>query len=535
MKRIIAKMTLILGLGVILVLGTAVTSVAQKYGGILTFATGSRIPSLDGHQEQTYGMVHPTAPFYSLLIRINPENPSSPTDFVCDVCEGDIPQGENNGTRYTFKIREGIKFHDGTPLTSADVKATFDRIIFPPEGVRSLRQAFYRMVESVTAPDAYTVVFNLKHASGAFIPAIADPHNYIYSKKDLDTHGHQWHRNNINGSGPFRFVKREAGAYVEGKRYEDYHHEGKPYLDGFKSITTPKMSVRVNAIRSDRAAIEFRGFPPKSRDDLKQALGDNLVVQESPWNCSLLFTPNQKVKPFDDPRVRRALTLAIDRWAGSKYLSQIAIVKDVGGVVFPSHPLAATEEELVQIAGYSKDIEASRNEARRLLKEAGAEGLAFELLTRATDQPYKVVGTWLVGQWRKIGLKVKQKVVPSGPYTDAIRNTGEFQVGIDANCQAVVNPILDVTKFLGSSGDNNGRYEDPVLEKLWDQMFKENDPEKQRNLMRQYEKRALDEMAHMGITLWWYKINPHRSYVKGWKIATSHYLGQQLDTVWLDR
>ena len=135
----------------------------------------------------------------------------------------------------------------------------------------------------------------------------------------------------------------------------------------------------MKAIRTGEALIEFRGFPPRSRDLLKRALGDKITVQESDWNCYLLIVPNHQVKPFDDLRVRRALTLAIDRWGGARYLSRIAVVKTVGGVVFPGHPLAATKEELEQIAGYSPNVERSRAEARRLLREAGVpEGFSFK-------------------------------------------------------------------------------------------------------------------------------------------------------------
>ena len=359
----------------------------------MKFVVGSKIPSYDAHMESTFGMIHPIRPFYSLLIRVNPENPSSPTDFVCDLCEGDVPAATDNGLKYTFKIRTGVKFHDGTPLTAHDIKATFDKIIFPPEGVPSTRKALYGSVDSIAVPDDHTVVFNMKYASGPFLPALATPYNFVYSKKDLDEHGYAWHQKNINGSGAFIFVEHKPGAYVDGKRNPNYHHKGKPYLDGFRAISAPKMAVRLQAIRGNQAAIEFRGFPPKARDDLVKALGDKIVVQESDWNCALQFLPNQRRKPFDDVRVRRALTLAVDRRAGSKYLSQIAIVKTMGGVVFPGHPLAATEEELSKIAGYWPSIDKSRAEAKRLLKEAGAEGLEFVLLNRGVDQPYRVVGT----------------------------------------------------------------------------------------------------------------------------------------------
>ncbi len=258
-------------------------------------------------------------------------------------------------------------------------------------------------------------------------------------------------------------------------------------------------------------------------------------MQESDWNCSLLVTPNHKVKPFDDARVRRALTLGIDRWAGSQYLSKIALVKTVGGVVFPGHPLAATEAELVMIPGYSKDIDASRAEAKRLLKEAGQENLEFELLNRAVDQPYRILGTWLIDQWRQIGIKVKQKAVPTGPWVESLRSKRDYQVAIDANCQSVINPIVDVSKYLGSAGNNWAGYEDQEMEDLHSEMSRSNDPAVQRALMRKFEMRAIGDQAHLLLTLWWYKINPHRSYVKGWKIAPSHYLNQHLDQVWLDK
>ncbi len=535
MRRFSPKLAAVAVVSCAIGLGVGGPAAGQERGGVLNFVVGSKIPSYDGHRETTFGMIHPIAPFYSLLIRVNPDNPSSPTDFVCDLCEGSVPKPTEGGTKFTFKIRSGVKFHDGDPLTSADIKATYDKIIFPPEGVPSARKAFFKMVESVEAPDASTVVFKLKFPSGAFIPALATPFNFVYSDEDLKENGPEWHTKNINGSGPFMFVQHQPGSFVEGKRNPNYHHAGQPYLDGFKAISAPKMAIRLNAIRGDRAAIEFRGFPPKARDDLVNALGDKITVQESDWNCVLMFTPNQQREPFDDPRVRQALTLSVDRWGGSKYLSEIAIVKTVGGVVFPNHPLAASKQELEQLAGYWPDLNKSRARAQQLLEQAGHGNLAFEFNNRGVDQPYKVVGTWLIDQWRQAGLDATQRVQPTPPFYATLRKKKDFDVSIDFNCQSVINPIADISKFLGSAGNNYGNYQDQVLEDIYNELLQTGDEAAQRTLIRKYEKRALDEMAHEGITLWWYKINPHRSYVKGWKIAPSHYLNQQLDNVWLDK
>lgn len=519
----------------VLALASQVGAQAPKQGGVLNFVVGSKIPSFDLHRETTFGVMHPIRPFYSTLIRVNPENPGNSSEFVCDVCEGVVPQPTENGTVYTFKLKRGVKFHDGTEMTSADVKASMDKIIFPPEGVRSARRSFFRMVESVDAPDNYTVVFRLKFPSGAFVPALATPFNVILSKQDLDTHGYDWHKRNINGTGAFEFVRHQPGAFVEGKRFDDFHRAGYPYLDGFKSISAPKMAVRIQAIRGKRAAIEFRGFPPKARDDLVSALKDRVVVQESDWNCVLLFTPNQKQKRFQDPRVRQALSLAVDRWGGSKYLSRIAIVKTVGGVVFPQHTFAANAEEISKLVGYSKDISGARAQAVKLLEEADAAGLEFVLNNRAVDQPYKQVGTWLIDQWKRVGLRVSQQVLPTGPFYERLRKKRDYDVSVDFNCQSVVNPIADISKFLGSAGNNYGSYDDAALEDIYEKLLREPDAGKQRALIRQYETRALSEMAHIGVTLWWYKINLHRNYVKGWQIAPSHYLNQHLEQVWLDQ
>jgi peptide/nickel transport system substrate-binding protein len=338
------------------------------------------------------------------------------------------------------------------------------------------------------------------------------------------------------GSGPFKFTNYDVGQSIKGVRNPDYYHKGAPYLDAIEGIFAAKQSVRVDAIRGDRAAMEFRGLPPSARDELVKEAGKEVVVQESDWNCSNIITPNHKKKPFDDVRVRRALALAIDQWKGAPALSKIATVRTVGGIVFPSSPLAATKEELQQMAGYWPDIEKSRAEARKLLKEAGAEGLKFELTNRNVDQPYKFVGTWLIGEWKKIGLNVEQKVVPTGPWFQAMR-TGTFDVVVDANCQSVVNPPLDTGKYLPQAlfPESYGGYDDPKSVELYEKMLRETDPKAQRAAMRAYEVHTLDTMAHAIMMPYWYRIIPERSYVKGWKISPSHYLNQDLANIWLDK
>jgi peptide/nickel transport system substrate-binding protein len=205
-------------------------------------------PSFDAHREGTFATVHSAAPFYSVLIRVDPNNPSSTTDFVCDLCAA-VPQPTDSGRTYTFKIRDGVKFHDGAPLTAADVAASWNKIIHPPEGTLSPRESHYMMVDTVEALDPTTVVFHLKFATAAFLPAMADPFSWIYKKEILDKNP-RWYEKNILGSGPFKFAAIETGQSIKGVKNPDYYHRGLPYLDGFTGIYADSSPGRGNPQRS---------------------------------------------------------------------------------------------------------------------------------------------------------------------------------------------------------------------------------------------------------------------------------------------
>ena len=504
-----------------------------KYGGTLTYMIPADAPpSFDAHHEQTFATIHTAAPFYSVLIRVNPENPSSTIDFVCDLCT-EMPKPTDNGKTYTFKIRKDVKFHNGDPLTAADVAASWNQIIFPPKGYLSPRSANYLMVKDVEATDPYTVVFHLKFATTAFMPALADPYGWIYEKKILDKDP-TWYEHHIMGSGPFKFAGYEVGQTIKGVRNPDYYHKGLPYLDGFTAIYAPKQAVQIDAIRADRAAAEFRGYPPSAMEQLKQELDGKVKILTSDWNCGSTLLFNHKKKPFDDVRVRRALTLAIDRWGSAPSLSKVADVRTVGSIVFPGSPLAPTRAELQTIAGFWPDIDKSRAEAKRLLKEAGQEHLSFELLNRNVDQPYKYVAIWVIDQWKKIGVHAVQHVVPTGPWFAAQR-TGNYEVNVGANCHSVVNPVIDVQPYLPNSlyKAQYGYFEDPHEIDLYNKTLHETNLEKQHKDMFDFVKYVMGTKAHTAWLLWWYRRVPLRSYVNGWKIGPSHYINQDLSTIWL--
>jgi peptide/nickel transport system substrate-binding protein len=515
----------------LIVLSAAWAQERPRAGGELVFLVPSEPPSYDGHREGTFGVVHPLAPHYNTLLRIDPTDRTG-TKPIADLAESWTISPD--GLTYTLRLRSGVRFHDGSAMTSRDVKASYDKIVFPPPGVISMRKGAYQAVEAVEAPDPLTVRFQLKWPEASFLVNLASPYNWIY-KADILAKDLRWYESNVMGTGPFKFVEHVKGSHWVARKNPDYWDRGKPYLDGYRALFISSSAAQVAAIRGERAHIQFRGLSPADRDVLVQSLGPKITVQESPWDCVQLVTMNHERKPFDDKRVRRALTLALDRYEASSKLSRIAVVKEVGGIQVPGTPWATPPAELEKLAGYSRDIKASRAEARRLLREAGIpDGFAFTFKNRGIPQPYEPLGIWLIDQWRQTGLTVRQETIEASAYHPMLQR-GDFDVAMDFQCSFVVEPDMDIDKFqsVGISDRNFGRYKDPVLDDLFIKQARALDPEERKRYLRAFEKRLLDEEAHYLWTLQNHRIVPHSAKVRGWTITPSHFLNQQLDTVWL--
>src|SRR5499433_3599389 len=251
----VALLTLLATVALASTASAASAADTPRRGGVLLAVIGADPPSLDPHQESTFANIELVAPLYSTLLQIDPYHyPKIIGDVATDW------KIAPDGLTYTFKLRQGIRFHDGSPLTSADVKASYDKIIFPPAGVRSVRKNAYTAVERVEAPDPTTVIFKLKFPSASLLDNLASPWNVIFPKKYLDKDPNYF-KTNVVGSGPFKFKNYTRGSTFEGERNPDYFIKDRPYLDGYKFFISPETSVRAAAIRSGRAYIEFRNLP----------------------------------------------------------------------------------------------------------------------------------------------------------------------------------------------------------------------------------------------------------------------------------
>ncbi|MGE0700479.1 MAG: ABC transporter substrate-binding protein [Hyphomicrobiaceae bacterium] len=498
-----------------------------KRGGTLQFAVTAEPADYDCHGSQTFALLHPVSPFYSFLVRYDASQGGKIT--------GDLAKSweiAKDGLTFTFKLHEGVKFHDGSPLTSADVKFSFERIKNPPTGVVSLRKSLFEDVTAIEAPDPATVVFRLKEPNASMMDNFAQPFNCIYSKAKVESDP-RFPVNNVLGSGAFQLVEHVRGSHMTAKRFDGYFQKDRPYLDGYKAYFVKSTAV-VTGMLGGQFDAEFRGRTPGERDQLLKGAPDRWTVQEGPWSTVDIVIFNTTKKPFDDIRVRTALSLAIDRWKGNEQLSKVTIAKVTGGFLRPGYEMALPTAELEKIPGYGHDIEKARAEAKRLLKEAGQENLKIRLHNRNLDQPYTPVGVFLIDQWRRIGIQVEHSQVETKAYFGNLVS-GDFDVALYPVTTAADNATESHQSHLTNkkSPISYSRHNDTRLDELWDQQTRELDPVKRKALIQEFEKHLLGKGYSLSVHFWNRIIVLHKK-IKGWNFSSSHFQGNDLVNVWLD-
>ncbi len=498
-----------------------------RRGGVLLAVIGADPPSLDPHQESTFANIELVAPLYSTLLQIDP--------YAYPKIIGDLATEwkiSPDGLTYTFKIHPGVQFHDGSPLTAADIKASYDKIIFPPQGVRSVRKNAYTAVSAVEAPDATTVVFKLKFPSASLLENLASPWNVIFPKKYLDQDPNYF-KTHAMGSGPFKFKGYTRGSTFEGERNPHYFVKDRPYLDGYKFYISPETSVRAAAIRSGRAYIEFRNLPDAEVDAIKKQLGDKVTVQETAMTGQWGVAINNTKKPFDDERVRKALTLAIDRYTLGKVLAPLTGLKFVGGLMRPGSEWGMPPAELEKLPGFGRDIEKSRAEARKLLTEAGyPNGLKVQLKNRNVKLPYQDFAVFLIGEWKKIGIEVEHRPLETAAWFSDGQDTGNFELIVAPTVEYSDDPDQFLGRYATGSTQNWGRFSDPQVDDLFSRQARSLDPGERKKLITQLEKRVL-EKAYFMPGQWWSRNLVHWSKVKNYVAPPNHYTNQKLQDVWL--
>jgi peptide/nickel transport system substrate-binding protein len=508
--------------------GIAAASTPQR-GGILPFAVDAEPPNYDCHANFSFVLMHVVAPHYSTLLKFDTANYPQ---VVGDLADSWSVSPDRR--TYTFKLRPNVLFHDGSKLTSADVKVSYERIIHPPQGVLSVRQADYAAITSIDTPDPLTVVFRLQWPDAAMSANFASPWNCIYSAAKL-AEDPQFPKTHILGTGPFVFVEHVKGDHWSGKRWDKYFQPGKPYLDGYRAEFIAQATA-VKAMESGRIMAQFRSFTPTERDEMMETAGNRLEVREGPWTSYVALVFNTTQPPFNDARVRRALSLAIDRWHGAEALASTTFLKYVGGLMRPGSVTATPEAELVTMPGFSRDIAASRAEAKRLLAEAGVTNLELTLTNRKdVPVPYHGAGNFVVDAWREIGVNAKHELVSTKEWQSALE-TGKFMAAIDLAADYFDDPSIGLARYVSRdlSPSNHAGSTDRFLDALYIGQAISTDPRERMKIVRDFERHAVSEASTVPL-LWWNRLVVSAAKFKGWNISPSQYIGQDLTDVWLEQ
>jgi peptide/nickel transport system substrate-binding protein len=521
MKWILRKATL-------LVVATAfigAPAMAQRVGGTLTTGIKAGIPHYDMQATTSYGIHHRVAQHYSTLLTFDwPHYPK----LAGDVAESWTVAPDH--LTFTFKIRKGIKFHDGTPLTAKDVARSYERLRNPThEGVISPRKALFASIKSIEVPDDFTVIFHMGYPDSFALYNFASPYNVIYAAKDIDKPGN-WHATHINGTGPYRFVEHVKGEKWVGKRYENYHFKDN-YIENtiayrIKDITTPLVGGQIMA--------EFRSVSPPERANIAKQMGDKIKFYEAPLMTQWGVTLNSKFKPFQDKRVRQALNLCIDRHKGLESLGKITFTGRRSSPVLFGTKYAPSDEELDKMLGFSADIKASRAKAKQLLKEAGYEGLSFKYSNRGVAHPYDHMGIFLIAQWKACGLNPVMETNPTAKYV-VMRRTGAFDATVDYHASFFPDPTLMLQFFLSHSRSpqNYSGNENPEFDKLYDAQAREIDEAKRKEIVMKMLKMINDDSWFLPVAFA-HRVVPLVSKVKGYVIVPTHNANNDYRGMWIE-
>jgi peptide/nickel transport system substrate-binding protein len=364
-------------------------SSTPKKGGTLILARAGEVTNLDPHKVPAFTSARVFELIYSYVMRLDENLAVQP-----DLAES-VPTLSSDGKQVTVKIRSGVKFHNGDPLTSADVKYTFDRIINPANA--AVARSFFGDVSAITAPDATTVVFDLKTPNAALIAYMAHPNTGIVSKKIGEANADLSKKETAIGSGAFKLAEWVPDNYMRFEANKDYYVTGQPYLDGIRINVVPDETGLTAALRTKAADMAIVVNANVART-LRSEAGVTLSAKPS-LSYNLLFV-NTKRPPFDNLKVRQAIAYAIDRKA---IIDAVAFGEgEVTGPVAPA--LANYALPTSQYPLYTRDVA----KAKQLLTEANVGPVSFTMLTQTTEPAYaKDIAQLVQAQLAEIGVTMK--------------------------------------------------------------------------------------------------------------------------------
>ncbi|MBI2906723.1 MAG: ABC transporter substrate-binding protein [Chloroflexi bacterium] len=496
---------------------------APKSGGTLSIAAYETFGHYDIHQNSITAGNLPYQHAYNNIVVADSQTTGK---IVGDLGESWDTSGQ--GTVLTFKLRKGVRWHDGKPFTSADAKFSLDRMHSPPKGVLVPKLGeMMSAIKQVDAPDATTLKVTLKYASASFLPALSTTWAAVFPKHVIEEKGDM--KRTIMGTGPFKLKSDVPDNSFEMVKNREYFKAGRPYLDSIKYYIIKDPSTRFAAFRTKRVQMTFPGygFLPVQLEQVKREMPQVKIGEDAGANFIGYYFLTTKA-PWNDIRIRKAMSLGFDRQEALKTVENGIGV--VGGPMSPGQ-WSLPADEIAKTPGYRQPKDEDRAEAKKLLAEARQSNLKFTLLFRA-GSTYEKAAEFFKDQMAKIGVEVTLRAME---YTTmyGLLESKNYDAAQMKLAITLFDPDDVLLQYYRSRAVRNyGDFSDPEIDKLIDAQARELDTTKRKDLVGQLERRIIQTVPFVQSTWgnyvmgWWPGVN---GFVK----HSGQYTYWRLEDVWL--
>jgi len=510
------------------------SAAAQKQGGTLRIYHRDNPPSASPHEESTVSVTQPFMAVFNNLVLFDQTKPLNSRDTIVPDLATSWAWDETK-TKLTFKLREGVKWHDGKPFTAKDVQCTWHALIGKDqeEFNRNPRKVWYYNLRQVTTSGDHEATFNLGHPQPSFLMLLASGFSPVYpchvSQKDM--------RTKPVGTGPFKFVELNRNISIKLVRNPDYWKKGRPYVDAIDMRIIDSRATRILAFVSGEFDMTFDRdvTVPLLKDVRAQAPKAHCGLQ--PSNVSTNLAVNPAAPPFDNLQIRRAMAWALDRKAFNDILYEGKA--NFGGAMLPGPEgqWALPPEELAKLPGYGADVEKNQAEARKIMASLGyGPGKPLKVKVSVRNIAiYRDPAVILIDQLKKIYIDAELEPIDTTVWYAKVQRR-DYSVSLNLTGAAVDDPDVNlVENYTCKSERNYTQYCNPEVDKLIFQQSKELDLQKRRQLVWEVERKLALDVArpiilhNVTATCW----HPH---VKGVVLhRNSIYNNWRLEDVWLDK
>jgi peptide/nickel transport system substrate-binding protein len=516
----------------VLVLGLPDAS-AQKAGGTLRAYPLDNPPSASIHEEATISTVQPFMSVFNNLVIFDQHATRNSIEAIRPELATQWRWNDDN-TKLTFTLREGVRFHDGKTFTSADVKCTWDTIAEKRDAGwrKNPRKPWYFNLREVTADGPAQVTFHLERPQPSFISLLAAAMSPVYP---CHVPGRDMRAKPI-GTGPFKVVEFKSNELVRLARNTDYWRKDRPYLNGIEWRMIPAEGTRALAFQAGEIDLTGAGSVtiPLAREI--KAATPAAHCEIAPPNTQLQLLMLRSTAPFDNDKLRRALMLAVDRKALSDILSGGQFI--VAGALLPPPDgvWGLGPDELGGLPGYG-DVTKNREEGRAVMRELGYgpdKRMRIKLLTRNTPT-YRDPAVIVIDHLRDVYVDAELEAVDAAIWYARLARR-DYQLAVNVSGIGVDDP--DVVFYEGYTCGEQRNYTDFCSKEIDAKINEQSatvDPAARLRLVHEIDRRLQAEGARpvlyqsVGGTCW-------QQHVKGITIARNTlYNHWRLEDAWLDR